>query len=34
MSLELDQNDLIPEVVQDVDTKEVLVLAWMNPESL
>ncbi len=34
MSLELDQNDLIPAVVQDVDTKEVLVLAWMNPESL
>ena len=34
MNLELDKNGLIPTVVQDVDTQEVLVLAWMSPESL
>ena len=34
MNLELDENGLIPAVVQDVDTQEVLVLAWMSPESL
>jgi phosphoribosyl-AMP cyclohydrolase len=29
-----DQRGLIPAVVQDVDSKEVLMVAWMNAESL
>lgn len=32
--LKFDQKGLIPAIVQDVDTKEVLMLAYMNEESL
>lgn len=32
--LKFDEKGLIPAVVQDVDTKEVLMLAYMNEESL
>lgn len=32
--LTFDVDGLIPAVVQDAATREVLVLAWMNPESL
>jgi phosphoribosyl-AMP cyclohydrolase len=34
MELKLDANGLFTAVVQDVDTKEVLMVAMMNPESL
>jgi phosphoribosyl-AMP cyclohydrolase/phosphoribosyl-ATP pyrophosphohydrolase/phosphoribosyl-AMP cyclohydrolase len=34
LRLKLDQNGLIPAVVQQFDTKEVLMVAWMNEESL
>jgi phosphoribosyl-AMP cyclohydrolase/phosphoribosyl-ATP pyrophosphohydrolase/phosphoribosyl-AMP cyclohydrolase len=33
-SLKFDANGLIPAIVQDVDTKEVLMMAYMNAESL
>jgi phosphoribosyl-AMP cyclohydrolase len=29
-----DANGLVPAIAQDVDTREVLMMAWMNPESL
>ncbi len=32
--LKFDRNGLIPAIVQDVETKEVLMLAYMNAESL
>jgi phosphoribosyl-AMP cyclohydrolase len=32
--LKFDTNGLIPAIVQDIDTKEVLMLAYMNAESL
>ena len=32
--LEFDRDGLIPAVVQDANTKDVLVLAWMNRESI
>lgn len=32
--IKFDQSGLIPAVVQDADTKEVLTLAWMNEQSL
>lgn len=32
--LKFDQRGLIPAVVQDIDTREVLMLAYMNEESL
>lgn len=32
--LKFDANGLIPAVVQDATTKDVLMVAWMNPESL
>lgn len=34
MELKYDENELIPCVVQDVNTREVLMVAWMNAESL
>ena len=33
-TLEFDEAGLIPAVVQDAETREVLVLAWMNAESI
>jgi phosphoribosyl-AMP cyclohydrolase len=33
-TISFDENGLIPAVVQDADTGEVLVLAWMNRESI
>ena len=33
-NLKFDSNKLITTVVQDADTKEVLMVAWMNAESL
>lgn len=33
-TLSFDADGLIPAVVQDADTREVLVLAWMNRESI
>ncbi len=33
-ALSFDADGLIPAVVQDADTREVLVLAWMNRESI
>jgi phosphoribosyl-AMP cyclohydrolase len=33
-NLKFDVNGLIPAIVQDVDTKEILMLAYMNAESL
>ncbi len=32
--LKYDANGLIPAIIQDVDTGEVLMMAWMNKESL
>jgi len=32
--IKFDTNGLIPAVVQDAETKEVLMMAWMNAESL
>lgn len=32
--LRFDEKGLIPAIVQDAETSEVLMLAWMNPESL
>jgi phosphoribosyl-AMP cyclohydrolase len=32
--IKFDANELIPTIVQDVETKEVLMMAYMNPESL
>ena len=32
--IRFDNNGLVPAIVQDVDTKEVLMLAYMNAESL
>jgi len=32
--IKFDSNGLIPAIVQDVKTKEVLMMAWMNAESL
>ena len=32
--IKYDANGLIPAVVQDAETKEVLMMAWMNAESL
>ena len=34
LHLKLDQNGLIPAVVQQFDTKEVLMVAWMSKKSL
>ena len=34
IDLKYDVNDLITAVVQDADTAEVLMVAWMNPEAL
>jgi phosphoribosyl-AMP cyclohydrolase / phosphoribosyl-ATP pyrophosphohydrolase len=34
MNVKFDENGLIPAIVQDADTKEVLTLAYMNKESL
>jgi phosphoribosyl-AMP cyclohydrolase len=34
MRLNYDQNGLLPAVLQDVDTAEVLMVAWMNEEAL
>ena len=34
MNLKYDANDLITAVVQDVETAEVLMVAWMNPEAV
>lgn len=33
-NLKFDSNGLIPAIVQDAETREVLMLAWMNAESL
>jgi phosphoribosyl-ATP pyrophosphohydrolase/phosphoribosyl-AMP cyclohydrolase len=33
-NLKFDSNDLIPAIVQDVDTHQVLMMAYMNAESL
>lgn len=32
--LKFDSNGLIPAIVQDADSKEILMMAWMNEESL
>ncbi len=32
--MKLNPDGLLPAVVQDVDTREVLMVAWMNPEAL
>ncbi|NOY99177.1 MAG: phosphoribosyl-AMP cyclohydrolase [Chloroflexi bacterium] len=34
MELKYDANGLIPAVVQDVESGQVLMVAWMNPEAL
>jgi phosphoribosyl-AMP cyclohydrolase len=34
MELKFDQNGLIPAVLQDAKSGDVLMVAWMNPESL
>jgi phosphoribosyl-AMP cyclohydrolase len=34
MQIKYDQNGLIPAIVQDVETKEVLMMAYMNQQSL
>ncbi len=34
MNLKFNENGLIPAIVQDVATKDVLMMAWMNAESL
>ena len=34
LNLKFDSNGLIPAVIQDIHTKEVLMVAWMNAESL
>jgi phosphoribosyl-AMP cyclohydrolase len=34
LNLRFDNNGLIPAIVQDVDTREVLMLAYMNAQSL
>jgi phosphoribosyl-AMP cyclohydrolase len=34
MNIKYDQNWLVPAIVQDVETKEVLMMAYMNEESL
>ena len=34
MEFNYDQNGLMPAVLQDVDTAEVLMVAWMNEEAL
>jgi phosphoribosyl-AMP cyclohydrolase len=34
MELKFDQNGLIPAVLQDTKSGDVLMVAWMNPESL
>jgi len=34
INLKYDSNVLLPAVIQDVDTKDVLLVAWMNMESL
>lgn len=33
-NLKFDSNELIPAVIQDATTKDVLMVAWMNAESL
>jgi len=33
-NIRFDANGLVPAIVQDADTKEVLMMAWMNAESL
>lgn len=33
-NLKFDANGLIPAIIQDIHTKEVLMMAWMNAESL
>ena len=32
--IKFDANGLVPAIVQDADTKDVLMMAWMNAESL
>ena len=32
--IKFDANGLVPAIVQDAETKEVLMMAWMNAESL
>ncbi len=34
IELKFDEQGLIPAVVQDIHTQEVLMVAWMNPEAL
>ena len=34
MNLKFNERNLIPAIVQDADSKEVLMMAWMSPESL
>jgi phosphoribosyl-AMP cyclohydrolase/phosphoribosyl-ATP pyrophosphohydrolase/phosphoribosyl-AMP cyclohydrolase len=34
MNIKYDQNGLVPAIVQDVETKEVLMMAYMNEKSL
>jgi phosphoribosyl-AMP cyclohydrolase len=34
LNLKLDQNGLLPAIIQDADNGQVLMLAYMNPESL
>ncbi len=34
MEIKYDANGLVPVIVQDVTTKDVLMMAWMNAESL
>jgi phosphoribosyl-AMP cyclohydrolase len=34
MDLKFDVNNLIPAICQDVESGEVLMMAWMNPESI
>lgn len=34
LEIKYDVNGLVPAIVQDADTKEVLMMAWMNAESL
>lgn len=33
-TISFDQNGLVPAIVQDVETEQVLMMAWMNAESL
>ena len=33
-SIKYDSNGLVPAIAQDVETREILMMAWMNPETL